>query len=239
MRVGLSLCLVVALMLLLQITGCGSAPTPTPTLLPPPDPQTMLSSAVATILDLKSAAFTLEHQVGSTKILPGLAMNKAFGVLEVPDKLSLTVEAESESPRSYVEIKVITIGNRAYITDFFTGQWREEPAEALPVNFVDFGRTLGDIMDAVQAPRLLGPEKLAGRVYDRLEGVVQSEDLASLVPGAAEGFDVVLELWLHQEDGWLRQVVITGQVVASDIPDTVRLLTLDDVNIPVDITAPE
>lgn len=166
-------------------------------------------------------------------------MNKASGVVEVPDKLRLTVEAELESPRSYVEINVITIGDRAYIKDLFFGQWREEPTEALPVNFVNFGRTLGDIMAAVHDPKLVGSEELAGRAYHRLEGVVQSEDLADLVPGAGQGFDVVLELWLDQEDGLLRQVLITGQVVPSDIPDTVRLLTLDDINVPVHITPPK
>jgi hypothetical protein len=37
----------------------------------------------------------------------------------------------------------------------------------------------------------------------------------------------------------LLQVRITGKVLPTDIPDAVRLLTLDDINVPVSITAPE
>lgn len=237
MKVGRGLCFVVALTAVLQIAGCGSTPTATP--VPPPDAQAMLRAAVSQVLDLKSAAFNLEHQAGSTILLPGLAMKKAFGVVEIPDKLRLTVEAELESPRSYVEINVIIIGGQAYITDFFTGQWREERLEALPVNFVDFGRTLAEVIDAVQDPKSLRTKQLDGREFYLIDGRVQSEDLAALVPGAGEGFEVVLEIWVDQEEGMLRRVVITGKVVPTDITDSVRLLTLDDINAPVTITLPK
>ena len=43
-----------------------------------------------------------------------------------------------------------------------------------------------------------------------------------------------LELWLDRSEGLLLQALITGQVMDSDDADTVRLLTLKDIDIPVD-----
>lgn len=239
MKARPNLWLAMAAMLLAQAVACGSLPSPTPTPTPTPDPQVTLRRAVSQVLEMKSAAFTLEHQVGSTILFPGLEMSKASGVVDIPNKIRLRVEAQSTIPRSFVEINVVIIGEQAWMTDFISGQWRQVPLESLPVTFSDLGRTLADIIEAVRDPRLIGSQALEGRDTYRIEGRVQSEDLAALVPGAGEGFEVVLMLWLDQDDGLLRRVLITGQVVPSDIPGAVRLLTLEDINLPVDITAPE
>ena len=72
-----------------------------------------------------------------------------------------------------------------------------------------------------------------------LGGTVQSEDLSGLVPGAGQGFSVGLDMWLDQSDSMLVQALIVGKVVPTDVPDVRRLLTLDEFDVPVDITAPE
>ena len=241
-RPRLRLTVLVAVLLVISIAaGCGPAPTPVPlaTLAPTPDPRETLALAVDNLVELKSAAFTLEHQAGSTTLLPGLVMKKAIGVVDIPDRLRLTVEAEVAVPRTFVEINVITIGQEAYMTDFFSGQWRTVPLETLPVNFLDFGRTLADIVDAVAGPSFSGVEEIEGRPHQRITGTVPSEALAALVPGAAEGLEVELELWLDREAFLLSRVLITGPVLTGDFPETVRLLLIDDFNLPVNITPPE
>ena len=233
--------LIAAISVLSFAAGCSAAPTPVPeaTAQPTPSPEAVIDLAVLNLLELESAAFTLEHQIGSTTLLPGLAMTKASGVVDIPDRLRLTVEAEVAAPRTFVEINVITIGEQAYMTDFFSGQWRTVPLESLPVNFLDFGQTLASIVEAVAGPSFSGVEEIEGRQYQRVTGVVPSEALAALVPGAAEGLEVQLELWLDREAALLRRVLITGPVLTGDIPETVRLLSIDDINVPVDIAAPE
>jgi hypothetical protein len=233
--------LVAAISVLSYAAACGTAPTPIPeaTAEPTPSPEAVIDLAVLNLLELKSAAFTLEHQTGSTMLLPGLVMKKATGVVDIPDRLKLTVEAEVAVPRTFVEINVITIGEQAYMTDFFSRQWRTVPLASLPVNFMDFGQTLASIIEAVGRPSFSGVEEIEGRRYQRVTGSVPSEALAALVPGAAEGLEVELELWLDREAALLRRVLITGPVLAGDIPETVRMLSIDDVNVPVDIAPPE
>ena len=54
-----------------------------------------------------------------------------------------------------------------------------------------------------------------------------------------KGHEVAVQLWLDEKDGSLRQVVLTGLVVATDAPETVRRLTLDNLNEPLEISVPE
>ncbi len=47
-----------------------------------------------------------------------------------------------------------------------------------------------------------------------------------------------LELWLDRKQGQLQRALIVGRVVPTDEIDTVRELTLTDINQPVEIEAP-
>ena len=241
MKAYLGGCLATTVLAAVLMVGCGSPETAASTETPEPviDAQAVLTQAVGEMLHLESAKFTLEHEKGSTTLFPGLEMKKATGLVEIPDRVALTVEGELAFPRSFVETSVVTIGDEAYMKDLLTGQWREVPPETLPVRFADLGQTLADIIRAVDDPTVAGSERLQAYDTYRIEGRIQSQDLSSLVPGAEQGISVGLDLWLEQSRKVLLQVRIAGKVLPTDIPDTVRLLTLADIDVPVSITAPE
>jgi hypothetical protein len=202
------------------------------------DPQPIMRQAVGQLLALESAEFTLEHLAGTTTLLPGLEMTKAYGVVEIPSKFTVTVEAQLGSPHSYVEIAVVTIDDTAYMTDILSGKWRQVSPDSLPFNVFGLGETLAAVVDSVRDPELVSVDELRGTETYRIRGNIKSQDLASLVPGAGTGFDVGLELWLDRDAGLLHQVLINGKVVPTDVDEAVRRLTLDDINVPVNITAP-
>ena len=214
--------------------GCGSLPTPTPEL--NLDPEVILDRAIGQLNQLRYASFLLDQPQGTTELLPGLEMSRVYGVVANPDRFSFTVEAQVGG--SYVETDMVVIADQAYMTNFFTGKWEEVGMELLPVNFANLGQTLSDILGAIQSPSLAGAESLEGRRVHLVQGRVDSGDLSRLVPNAALGFDVMLELWLEQSSGLLLRVVITGQVISTDIADAVRVLTLDDIGVPVEISPP-
>jgi hypothetical protein len=185
---------------------------------------------------LESGAFTLEQQKGTTVLLPGIEMSKVYGVAEIPDRFRFTVEARGRN--TFVETTVVVVEDQAYMTNFLTGRWQTVSREILPFNFSNLGQTLGGIIEAVQDPAMVGTEKLDHRDAYRIRGTVRSDDLSTLVPSAGEGFDVNLELWVDRSESLLLQVLITGRVVDTDLPDAVRVLTLDDIDVPVDISPP-
>ena len=231
---------VAAAMLLLITMACSEEqPTPTPTPTPEPvDPVKELQRTVDRLLALQSASFDLEHIVGSSNILPGILMHRAYGKAIVPNKFDVTVESELLFPRSYLEIGMVSIDGKAYMTNVLNGEWGEVTPESLPINLADFGTTLARIVEKVQSPELLDNDSIDGIDVYRISGGVLSEDLAELVPASGTGFPVTLEIWVEQDTSVLRQALITGQVVATDVPETQRQLTIDDVNGPITIQPP-
>ncbi len=221
-----------------RTTESTATQVPTPTDVPGVlDPVVILQEAAEQLLALESASFVLEQQTGTTGLFPGLEMSRASGAVELPDRAELKVEAELAAPPSYVEINIVTIEDKAYMTDFITGQWGEVPIESLPFTLHGLGHTLAGIVERVKQPELL--ERPAGAEDHLIRGQLKSQHLAGLIPGAAQDLDVTLELSLSRSDSLLRQALITGQVLATDVVDAVRVLTLSDLNGPIAITAPE
>jgi len=191
------------------------------------------------MMALESLAFVLEHQAGSTELFRGVEMTRAVGVVDIPDNFSLTVEAQTAQPRAYLEFSAISVGGRAYMTDVFTGRWRQVNVESLPVNLGRLGETLADIVAVVESPQAVGTEFLAGHKTVVIKGRIKSQQLSGLVPGAAQGYSVGLDLWVEESQGLVVQVLITGQVMSADVPEAARLLTFDAFDAPVDIAPPE
>ena len=216
------------------LSGPSSSPSPTQTTV---SPEEMLRDVAFQVRSLKSASFVLDHQSGSTVLSPGLVMKRVSGNMETPDKVHLVVEAELVSPKAYVELEMVGVGDRFYTSDPVTGEWRQVPPDEWPLNFNNLASTLADIIVSVRGPRFLDPEDTDGPTG--LRGIVRSDDLAALIPGASEGLDVAAQLWLDEKDGSLRQVILTGPVLSTDAAGTVRRLALDNLNEPVDITVPE
>ena len=97
-----------------------------------------MRQAVGQLLALESAAFSLDHLEGSTVLVPGVLMTKVSGEVSIPDRFRVTVEAESEFPKSYIEISIITIDDTAYMTDIFSGRWNQISVGSLPFNPVSY-----------------------------------------------------------------------------------------------------
>ena len=240
-RLALAWTLLLFAALLLASAACsGTGPTATPTPTPKPvDPREELQRTVDSLVSLQSVSFDLEHLVGTTNLLPGVLMTRAYGKAVVPGQFDITVEGELLFPRSYLEIGIISMGEQAYMTNLVNGQWEEVSQSALPINLSDFGATLAAIVAEVQSPRLLGQENMDGADVYHIGGDITSEVLKGLVPTAGTGFPVALEMWTERDTGMLRRALITGQVVATDVADAQRELRLEGANQPVTVERPE
>ena len=235
-RIFLAVGALLVVMVACSADGPPATPTPTPK---PVDPREELQRTVESLLALQSVAFDLEHLVGSTNLLPGVLMNRAYGRAVVPGKFDMTVEGELLFPRSYMEIGMISLGEEAYMTNLINGEWEEVSVDSLPIDLTDFGATLAGIVEEVQSPQLLGHENLDGVNVYHIRGDITSEVLKGLVPTAGTGFPVALEMWTERETGMLRRALITGQVVVTDVAEAERQLKLEHENEPVTIEPPE
>ena len=228
---------VIAAVVALLAAGCGQdaaatvAPSPTAV-----DPKAELRRTVDRLLDLESVSFVLEHTVGATVLTSGIEMRRAYGNVVIPGKFDVTVEAQAGN--LYIELGAASIDGATYMTNPITGQWAETPPESIPINLLTLGSTLAGIVEAVRAPELRGKSELDGAGVYHIGGSIRSEDLRELVPNAAAGNAVGLEVWLEREGGMLRRATITGPVTGDDAAEAQRVLTLDDVNRAITITPP-
>ena len=231
-RAVLALLTIIAL-----LAACSQQPAATPMPSPTPvDPRAELRRTVERLLALESVSFVLDQTVGSTVLTPGIEMNRAYGNVAVPARFQVTVEAQVGN--LYVELGMSSIDGVSYMTNPITGQWAVVPAESIPINLLSLGSTLAGIVEAVQSPELLGKTTLEDLDVYHIRGSILSEDLLELVPNAGRGHPVTLEMWMEQASGTLRQATITGKVTNDDVPDALRVLTLDGVNQPITIEPP-
>lgn len=231
---GTALGISAAFLLPLVLAACGTPSTPTPE--PPPDPRILLDHAAERLVALRTVAFDLQHQEGSTQLFPGVEMTRAFGETEIGKGFRFTVEARLGS--SYFETHAVVLDGRTYMTNFLTGTWEEVAPGSLPFNFSDVGRSLADVLQDVRDPELVGEEPIDGRDAYRIQGRSWSQDLRVLVPNAGDGYDIVMELWVDRDSGALTYATLTGPLVDTDVPEVVRALSLTGLDQPVEIAIP-
>ena len=232
--------LILAMAALAASCGSQEAPTSQPGV-PTPTPRQLIQQSSRQMTALNTAKFDLFHEDdGSSQLFPGVELTRVEGDVDMPDRFAVSAEAISLFPRSFVRIDVVVSGDQALMTDFLNREkWNPFPIESLPFNFANLGRTLSDIILSMAALSLVGQESVDGVPSRRIRGTVGSAALAPLVPEAAEGFVLTMDLWIGEKKSLLRRVRIEGQILSTDQQDLVRVLRIRDFDEPVEITLPQ
>lgn len=229
----------------LWMLSCGSSaqatPVPISSPMPTPSPREVLQQSSERMLSLDTAHFVLEHEAGGSSVLfPGVDILRIEGRVDMPDRFSIEVEAMSTFPRSFIPINLVAVVGQARMTDFLnTDKWNNVPLDSLPFDFGDLGRTLGDIIAAVEDPVFETSEKVDGVLSWSVVGTVPSESMGSLLSAPEGGYRVRLELSIGQERGLLRKARIVGQIYSTDPPGLVRVLTIHSFDEPLEISLPQ
>ena len=212
-------------------------PKPTPTPTPLPDPRALLARASQQLSVEKYLDFTLEHPVGSTPLATGLMLVGAEGVASLPDRFHLSLDMEGSG--TVVKLDVIVAGEQAYMTNLFTGEWEPAPKEQIPFRFDFVTESVTALLAGIEEPTLVGESDLEDGPAWRIAGTGPTNTLAPLVPGVLPDSTIPVEVWLDRADGRLRQVRLTGPLVAGDLPDTVRVVRLEALEDAPQIVEPE
>lgn len=197
-------------------------PTPTPTL-PPPD---YLLETAFTGLKERSYHFVYEDHFGAF-------IYSMEGDFQAPDRLQSTsnMSSEDQSTGEAVmgadsgESKSILLGDTLFSTNPEIGTWEkdvlDDPDSYLSEFYTNlFGARPEDINDLI----FIGEETLNGEPVYLLEGTVPLQKIAAFefYVNYVPGLDVPennpqVSYWIGVKDGYLRQVVIEGEVPMLDI----------------------
>ena len=222
---------------LFMSAGCGgeSGPPPTPT----PALPGLLTNTGEKLATISTAKMTMidEKESGAKFYLSTIKSVEAQ--VKAPDSFKILVNADAPG-FGLIEIEMIAIGENAFLKFTEEAPWAPLPLKQVPFNFAGLGQTMRDVLFMVRDGdgAITGSESVNGIQTTRVEGKVLSEHLSDLITSADPGLELVLTLWIDETDQSLKQMRIAGRLYNNDGPETSRLLTVYDIDVPVEIEPP-
>ena len=244
-RLALAALLVVCVAL---AVGCQSEPTPTPTAAPTPtatpvptptpSPEDFIARVSQSFATLQTAKFSMTDETETGAKFFGTTFKSMEAEVEAPDSLRMLVEVVAPG-FGFVAIEIVQVGDAAFLKLSADAPWSPLPPDQVPFNFAGIGTVFAGLPETISDVTVTGREEVQGAQAVRVEGVVDSEVMLPLITTANAGHPVTLTLWVDEADFVLRQMRLAGQLYDEDAPETTRLLTIDNINEPVDIRLPE
>ena len=224
--------------------AAASVPTPTPT--PPPDPAEILNAAAANARTLASMRFAVTHETGSIYVSTVNAKaTEARGSWDAAQGADITIDAylvagadAAPETGTYVELNILVTPDSYFITDPLSGVWTKRPLDSLAVPIDQIANIMGDMLTMIEDPVLAGRDEVDGVESYRITGRAPSTVMEWLLLTGVEGQYVDVAIWADTEQKLPRKARLTGPISEHDDPNTVREITLTDLNEAVEITVP-
>ena len=215
-------------------------PAPTATSEPTPAPQAgdFLVALATNIANMSTAKFSMIDETETGGLFFGTTFKSMEAVVETPNSLRMMVDVVAPG-FGFVEIEIIKVGDQAVMKFSKDAPWIPLPPEQAPFDFAGLGIVFGNLPETIEDVAMTGRESVRGAQSIRVEGVVPSDALTDLITSADPGNSVTLTMWIDESEFILRQLRIAGQIYNDDAPETTRLITLEHINVPVDIELPD
>ena len=231
---------------LLLAAACEAEPTPTPTAEPTPTPaptptptaEDLIAAVGQNIAAMSTAKFGVIDETETGAKFFGTTFKSMESEVEAPASLRMIVEVVAPG-FGFVVIEIVKVGDQAFLKLSEDAPWSPLPPDQVPFNFPGLGTVFAGLPDTITDVALIGQEEVQGAQAIKVEGVIDSEAMLPLIPTADSGHAITLTLWIDETDAVLRQMRLAGQIYDDDAPETTRLITIENINAPVDIQLPD
>jgi lipoprotein LprG len=204
----------------LLMAGCGGGEKAPPT-------RVIVKRGVERTAALRSFHFVLKVAHAPSRS-GGLTVTFADGDILVPDRLRARVNGTLS--RVPLETTIVSVGDRSFLQDPVTKQWRAFAVGANPAALFDPAKgVLAGIRSATGLEQA-GSEQVGGVGTYRLKGRVSASAVAPLVGVESSQRLVRLTIWVGQRDFVLRRLRLEGAVAQSEPTDIVRTVELSKFN---------
>lgn len=223
-------------MLVFAVIACSSAPDPTPTPAPMPiavtqpsptptpvplRPDEVIANAIESLVQAGSIWFLLEHENGFTEALGGLELTRVEGAIT---ETGMSITAEANLGRIYIEVEAILIGTNTWLTNPLTGEWELLPDEQNPIGFLQPIAAVRGVLEGLTAAEYLEPPK-PGNDY-QITSPLRAEALKSLLGEIIPDGTGVAEVVIDHETSEMKSARITGALQIRDSDATLRILEM-------------
>ena len=225
---------------LLAASACEAEPTPTATQAPTPTPRVedFIAAVGQNVAAMSTAKFGMIDETETGAKFFGTTFKSMEAQVESPDSLRMVVEVVAPG-FGFIAIEIVRVGDQAFLKLSKGAPWNSLPPDQVPFNFAGMGTVFAGLPGTIQDVAMTGREEVQGSQTIRVEGVIDSEALLPLITSANPGHPITLTFWIDETEFVLRQLRLAGQIYDEDAPETTRLLTIEDINVPVDIQLPE
>ena len=217
------------LTLVLTLTACNdSSSTPTA--------QQLISKAQAAILKVSSYHFNLTaDNPGAGDSL--FAIKSADGDILVPDKLKANANAIAMG--NIVQVKIVAIGQKQYVTDPVTGNWNQTSALLDPRTLSDPQTGVAAILGHIQNPSTPSDGSVDNTSCWNINGQLDTRYLTGIVgTDITPGTMLSVTACIGKTDNLPYLIRINGIAIKGDTDKTVRTFKLSKFNETLTITAP-
>ena len=194
------------------------SPTPTPV---PLEPNEVISNAIDSLVEAGSIWFLLEHENGFTEALGGLELTRVEGAIT---ETGMSITAEANLGRIYIEVNAILIGTSTWLTNPLTGEWELLPDEENPIGFLQPIAAVRGVLEGLTEAEYIEPPQ-PGTDY-QIKSPLRAEALKSLlgeiIPDGIGSAEVVID----HETFEMKSARITGTLQIRDSDSTVRILEM-------------
>jgi hypothetical protein len=216
------------LCLALLAAGCGGGGKKAPAT------SVIVTHGVERTAALKTFHFTLK--VANAPSGGGLVIRFADGDIVVPDRLRARINGTLSGVP--LQSAIVSVGDRSFLQDPVTKQWRALGASANPAKLFDPAKGVLAGIRTAAALRNTGSEKVGGADTYRLAGRVNADAVAPLAGVESNGQSVRLTIWVGQRDSLLRRLRVEGPIAATEPNDISRTVELSKFDESVEIEPP-
>lgn len=214
--------------------ACSSAPAPTPTPIPTaviqpsptptPVPLTsdeVIANAIDSLVEAGSIWFLLEHENGFTEALGGLELTRVEGAIT---ETGMSITAEANLGRIYIEVEAILIGTDTWLTNPLTGEWELLPDEQNPIGFLQPIAAVRGVLEGLTEAEFIEPRE--PDVDYQMKSPLKAEALKSLLGEIIPEGIGIAEVVIDYETFEMKSARITGALQIRDSDSTVRILEM-------------
>ena len=223
----LALYLACLLAIVLALAACGASNVPTA--------QQLIKNAQAAIQKVKSYHFNLVvDNPGQEGIL---TIKTADGDVLVPDKLQ--AKANALIFGNIVNVRIIAIGDKQYVTDPITGNWTAATGLLDPHTLSDSKTGVGAILGHIQNPSPPTDANVDGTPCWNINGTLNAKYLVGITGASAPaGSTVAVTTCIGKADNLPYLFRLSGIAAQGDTAKTVRTFKLSKFGEALSITAP-
>ena len=212
-------------------SGCGGSDGETK---PPVDG--IVARSTAAMEAQKRFHFVFDEKNGP-KSTSGIHLVFAEGDIAVPDRVKADVSGTLAGVP--LRTRLVVAGGKYYITDPFTGKWREVSIDLNPVSFFDPAKGVLAVIKAATQLELVGSEEVDGVDTYHLRGKTTVGSITPLLGNPPGTRLVDLELWIDKETDRLVRLRLAGEVEDGDPANAERTIELSRFGVVVPIVAPQ